>query len=111
MFLAPSAFEISWICVISLGDMDISSWTLSYQNTMILELDSRYLLVVSTSKEAGSGLDLRADEGGRVTASPRPVELSLRMGTLLLFTFLFFFLADASTYEARQGRVGGARED
>ena len=29
-------------------------------------------------------MEVRADEEGRVTASPRPVELSLRMGTFFL---------------------------
>ena len=48
-------------------------------------------------KKASLSLDLKADKKGKVTASPRPVELSLKMGTF----FFLLFLADASTYEAR----------
>ena len=54
------------------------------------------------TREVVLELGMRAGEEGRVTASPRPVESSLRMGTFLFLPFFFFlFLADASTYGAR----------
>ena len=87
--------------LISSRDLALFGDTL-YQNTLILELDSR--CSVGRVHQQGSwfrlGLGLRTSEEGRVTASPRPVELSLMLGTFLFLSF-FFFLADASTYEAR----------